>query len=301
MAEPTTNYCPTTASFKMIQESANDNTIASAVQKTVPTPTLYDDFDSLRSFCITSLIDTVNGGTQGVTPTSSSDFRGYPLPTIDMDYSVVVTGEDPDEIIETFTCLPTMNNKVGFEVKFRVDVWEWRGSPPSPDYLEWIFTFNSGSVTPDLVTRDAVTQSLTNGRYQLNVDYEASSGNPENITVITDYIYQSAYAPIIMDSADQNQTLYYTPEVIVYLLTDFWKYTVGNCGQSPSIVLDYYSRDGPTTEVGDTIYSNAAATTKITDSYGATNRVPTTGFPIVAFDWFTVSTGVVGSFNACNP
>jgi len=110
MTNPASNWCHPTNDLKMMQDSANDLTIGSAVERT--SGTLYTEFDDLRTNAYSGFIDGTYG-TRGGTPTESEHFRGYPLVHVSAAFSEYAGQSDTPNSLRV-EC--RIVNKVGFDV-----------------------------------------------------------------------------------------------------------------------------------------------------------------------------------------
>ncbi len=106
MVDPTVNWCHPTDDLKMMQDSALDLTIGSAVEGT--TGTLYTEFDDLRTNAFAAFRASGSG-----TPTESGHFRGYPKPTVTADFSEFAGGSDTPNSLRV-EC--RIGNKLGFDL-----------------------------------------------------------------------------------------------------------------------------------------------------------------------------------------
>ena len=320
------NLTPDSGDFYMFKPSGvftDDSSLESAILKTIASgirPTSIKNFGSLVS-SIPNL-DLINDshGTKGGTPSNMGQLRGYPMPTINMNYVIYTPASAPAQVLSVLRCNPTLNNIVGFDVyiSFGVsnDISETHaGVAPTFSYHydypttgaggDW-WKINAGSLTPD---SSSIAQNIA-GTYTLNYIFTQPTVQ-ENITVYiptAPRVTLDAYpASVLVDSYETIESgweypitalLPYEDATPVYELTDFYKATAGNCSQLAELALpNIWSYSNEVVE-GDTLYQTSAMTTPITASFGITNRVGAS-YPWVSYDWFTVTSGVVGSFNAC--
>jgi len=284
MAEPTQNYVHLTAISKVFQDTANDKSIASAVQKTGST--LYTNIQDLADNAVLALMNTTHNPSK-ITPTNLDHFRGYPKPTIDMNWEEVRVGSYPSEQYEYAACLPVMNNKVGFDVVVNVNVREILPDLTEDDN-DHVFTFSEGGTSctcPTLSTDGS-------GRFILNETYQQPTVT-ENIVVentVTSTNYLTYLTPLTY-----NTTLNYTAETVAYEITNLNKYLSSSCGSTcPTATrTGFYTTTSATLVAGRTIYTDATLTTPVTFTTGAANA---TAFD---FDRFTLVSGVVSSFTNC--
>ena len=158
---------PVSGQGNILRGSVGDNSIQDAVFGTEGS--LYSPLSALASNCEVDMIDTTNGGTRGVTPVKLTDFRGYPMPELSMNYTEETTGSLPCAYGENFYAEPTLKYSVGFNIKVTLSVAETPYSPPSlPDaadevYSTKTFNFTAGNTTSTegktLVNTEAVSAS----------------------------------------------------------------------------------------------------------------------------------------------
>lgn len=294
MAEPTQNYCPKTADLKMFQDSANDKTIASAVKGTHASSTLYSNFDDLRNNCVSALVHNTYG-TKGVTPTQTEHFRGYPKPTITLNFEKVTVGTYPSMTYQKLLCKPVLNNKLGFDITVTISVIE-NDPTDGIDSHDETFTFAAGgtAITSSSLTADG------SGKYRLDTTYPQPT-NVENLAMQVDN-YTAGTDAYFTESDPYTTTLTYTGATTVYS-GSFNNYTGTVCGGAVGSAITLYTTTAPTTG-GTTdprwsnpakFYTDAALTTvapnasyyltstggvfydvyQITDGSGTINRVQT--------------------------
>lgn len=287
MAEPTSNFVPRTADASMFDASKS---IENAVKQTLTPTTSYKNFDDLRNNCVVNLIDE-NYGTQGTTPTTSGEFRGYPRPTVYMNYQVITHSNG-----QTLYGTPTLNNKVGYALTVRLDVEEDKPANENPvnNYID--FTISSGATTASAAYSDALagTPPSTAFGYRINNTYIMPSLT-EEIRVTT---FVDNYTVDVYDgSQPYNVFLQYTatPTVITYYIQTS---TLGdNCGGWIG-VEGFFVYSTATLANGNTMYSDFALTTTYNGGGGwfITNQIGD-----FTYDRFTLSSvGVVGSYTNCS-
>ena len=258
MAEPTINYVPKTADAKMFQDTANDKSIASAVKGTHAGSVLYSNFDDLRNNCITALLDSTNGGPQHVTPTNTGAFRGYPKSTLSMNYTVIEIGSAPAVITEALTCLPTLNNKLGFAITFYVTVQEELLNDTGLNIHDEWFTFNAGSTS---VSSSSIS-IFSGGKYVLSEDAPTASWD------LSIECFPRASTPSTYDAYRPSENTYtgimeYTPQELAYSHTLTPNVSSLNCVNSGSGGSTAYYSDDSYLATNSVIYTNNLLTTPL--------------------------------------
>lgn len=290
MADPTQNFVPKTALLKIIQDATNDKSIASAVKGTHASSTLYSDFDALRSNCQVNCISTTYGGTKGVTPTSSDDFRGYPVPTLYMNYAEYTVGSAPAAITEHLKCTPTLTYKVGFALSFNINV-EHVDCNLSTTTVNHTLTFNAGSTTPATFTG---ATSLGGGAYKINT---VSPTNGCTVLVTPLASSNNSYEIYHTDSLSWSTTLSYTPAQTVYTYLINHKQTgTVNCSSTPATAKSI-SMYGYCTQIanGCQVFGDSGLSTYPASAWYVRN---VGGFGI--FDYFYVNgSGYVSGYTVC--
>jgi hypothetical protein len=287
MAEPTTNYVPLTASAKMFRDSANDKTIASAVKGTHGSSTLYTTFDNLRTNCNNDLVDGTHG-TQGVDPTESEHFRGYPKPTVTMNYEVVDAGTSPD--YQKLLCKPTLNNKVGFDIVVNLDIYEWTGVgiPPGTPTRTQQFTISEGNT---LIT--SVSPAWTadgSGKRRIEQTYQQPS-TAEDVNVISEFLFAPSNM-YLTEATTYITRLLYDTSITVYAHI-LKTYTQSTCGGTEGSRTRFYSSH-LTLIVGSVLYTDVDLTVKATNHY--LTEPFGFGYRIITLN---TSTGTITGFLTC--
>jgi hypothetical protein len=289
MAEPTQNYCPKVADLKMMQDVANDLSIASAVKGTHVSSTLYTDFDNLRNNANTDLIHS-SFGTVGVTPTESNHFRGYPRPTLDLNYQVIHTGTFPNEQYEFLQVTPTLNGKLGYDLTVSVICDQFKDDSDGALLTSsCTFTFNAGSTVPDSFT---VAVSLGGNNYRINTQY-VQPGDAFDIHTETNASTTLDVDLLLVDSDPFITMLEYTAASPVFSHT-LQTIDALNCsGAASGTDITAYSLDS-TLANGSTLYTTNQLTTTIADDDYAFNIVDDT-----IFDFGSTTSGVISGFTSC--
>ena len=259
--------------------------IQQSVRKTLVADTVYTDFDSLRTNCNNALIDGTYG-TQNSTPTSSNDFRGYPRPTVDMDFVVEATGTSPAAIYENLVCAPTLNNIIGFDITITVTITEEIASVGIPQIHDETFTFLAGNTSPT-----SSTLTLVGGTYQCNTTYDMPP-TTENIDISANLATNSDYYQVGGSIVD---TLAYTAALTVYSHT-IQAFPAASCGfNAGGTDITAYSLDSVIAN-GTQLFSNASLTTYYAS--GSYSSPPVSDF---IYDWWSQSaTGIVSGFTSCS-
>jgi len=289
MAEPTVNYCPKTADLKMFQDAVNDLSIASAVKGTHASSTLYSNFDDLRNNCNNQLIHA-SYGTVGVTPTQSHHFRGYPRPTVDMNYEVVHSGSYPNEETEYLKVTPTLNYKVGYAITIDVICDQYEGDVDGTMLTSsCTFTFNAGSTVPDSYT---VAVSVGSNSYRINAQY-VQPGDAFDIYTETNVSTTLDINLLLAETDPYIVTLDYTAAAPIYTHNvEPWD-DLSCSGVGEGGAFNAYSLDS-TLGNGSVLYTTSALTTPIAnDDYGF-NIIDDT-----IFDYGTTTSGVISGYTSC--
>ena len=272
MANPTINWTPLTA-WKIMQDSANDLTIASAVQGTKGT--LYTDFDSIRTNCYNDYVDS-SYGTKGVNPTDALKFRGYPKPTVtaafteDDDYGTVCGGNDGSNWVN---CQVSIPNKVGFDIV--VTVSNEDDEPSATDYNLTITAGNtSSSVLKTIATDDG---KGSNRSYTMVVSVDIPS-----------------YTPILTGAT--GSIVFVAPTSRTNRVIDVHIGGSGcGCGGEGNFETAYYEGVGEVN--GKILYTTTCGTTPVANNWWMYQTAGDSGDD---YHFFRTISGVVSSYTACS-
>lgn len=262
------NIVPTVGSFSMFLPPAGgseDSSLESAIRLTIPIgvrPTRIQNFGALVSNVPNyDLIDSTYG-IKGSVPSQSTQFRGYPKPTLDLNYEVVETGTYPNLRWQALWCLPTLNNIVGFDVVITLSIFELQegnGNTTTPATL----TIAKGST---VVTSTTGLDAPTGGKYRLDTAYRQPT-NTANISGSIDAtVNVSNY---FVEDTTYSFNLTYTAATTVYSRTWFDYSQVGCGGTSSGGGFTVYTVASPETggntdprwAVNSKFYTDAALTT----------------------------------------
>jgi hypothetical protein len=271
MPEATKNYVPRSTGFFVMRETVNDMSLESAVRTTIESDRDFADFDDLRLNLIPDLIDG-SFGTKGQYPTSTDQCRGYPRPTINMNFNVETFGSVPSPTFDALMCTPTMNNKVGFDVTVTISTeqaYYEMGNQTIRDLGDTVFqtitfTFAQGSTTVTSSNLDATDQDEGAGKYRVNQiePNETSPGVYEGVNITTAY----SGADVIIDYADTFQFttfLEYSPAIPLKNFT-IEHYNGSGCSNpqgTGSFETVYSLKSASSLSNGDSVWLNAGLST----------------------------------------
>jgi hypothetical protein len=286
--EPTKNYVPRVTGFFILRETVDDKTIESAV-RTTGVDRDYSDFDDLRLSCDTQLIDSTFG-TQNQTPISSDEFRGFPKPTVYMDYATIKIGGGPYGV-DALICSPTMNSKVGFDVTISVQVTEIPNFDEDGITIKTAtFTFNEGSTTPDSFTN---VVDLGSGIYQLNSQIPTFA---PTVDIVVDVGWLGGDVPVYSgDGISYSDVLENDPIPPTYNY-DIENFTGLGCASlGLGTFQNVYSNfSASSVSEGSTLYTDVGLSNPIPDGWYIFWQIG-----VQSFTYGYVTNGVVGSFTGC--
>lgn len=237
------NYVPKTGSFNMFLPSAGgaeDSSIESAIRLTIPSgvrPTRIQNFGALVSNVPNYDLINSTYGTKGGVPSQSTQFRGYPMPTVTMNYEIIETGTFPNIRWEALWCQPTLNNIVGFDIVISLSVFELQDGNGNTTVTPTL-TIAKGSTT---VTSTTGLDSPTSGKYRLDTSYRQPT-NTENIS--GSVVYSTNESTYLAEASTYNFNLTYTPATTIY--SRVWNnYSQSTCGGTPSGSITVYTTTAP--------------------------------------------------------
>lgn len=287
------NYVPKTGNFNMflpVAGGAEDDSLESAIRLTIASgvrPTRIQNFGSLISNVPNyDLIDD-DHGTKGSVPSQSTQFRGYPKPSISMNFETATTGVHPLEITQDLVCEPVLNNIVGFDVVISVQVIEEIVSVGIPQIHNETLTIAKGSTS----VTSSTLPTFTGGKRRCNTVYRGSTVQEDitaqaKITTVAVSTYHS--------TTPYSVTLTYTapPTIYSHTIETFPNASCGFFGGgTPSTAYSLNS-----TVNGAVLYSDALLTTFFAAGNYATNYIGD-----FEYDWFALSaTGVVSGYTVCS-
>lgn len=289
---------PKTGSFKMFRDSVLDNSIADAIFGTEGT--LYSNFDDLRNNCNTNMIHDSYGSRNG-TPTNSEQFRGYPKPELDMDYSTLTTGTAPSATGEYLSCLPTINYSVGFVLTYNLEIFEAidYGLDTEENNTSYAtITFNAGSTSMNSSTG----LTLVSGRYRLNNYYTHTTTAQDIYVEVTISSVSASSADFYNVSGQSNphsDTLSYTAATS-YPFTVYEFISVPSCASVPAVTpsspFTVYKAGASAIANGDILYTDFNLTTYLGNSNYSVGD-PSTN----PFSYFRINNGagLVQGFTTC--
>jgi hypothetical protein len=285
MADPTANYCPRgVTDLKMMQDTTNDLSIGSAVKGTHASSTLYTNFDDLRNNATNTLMDTVYNASK-ITPTNTEMFRGYPKPTITMNYEIWPVIDGANTLMYLVADLPMLNNKIGYSLIITASIREER-SDTSALLLQHdeTFTYTAGSTVPSSST----ATELETGVYQLTESDPTASYDIDATVTIT--VNREAY---LADTTPYEETLLYVADQIYAHL--FTPITALSCVGTFDVdaTTTCYSYDS-TLANGTTLYASTAMSSPISNNDYALDFENASNF-----NYGATSSGVISSYGEC--
>lgn len=285
------NLTPTAGNFYMFMDKTSpveDNSLESAIRLTIPSgsrPARIQNFVTLISSIPNYDLINSSYGTKGAVPNSMGQLRGFPVPTVTMNYAVVEVGTSPASRYEYFQCNPVLNNIVGFDITITVSVSEVDDTFTEVAYNEYSFVFLKGSTSPSSVT----IPSDGTGKWKLNsVSPDAST----DIQVLSSI--SSGSTLYYSDSVATYQTLTYYPALVVYS-HDLYAYTGTPCGGTLGSLVDTVYSTSNFLSNGDVVYANNDLTGTVTGGWYGYNLIS----PPVEHDYFELVSNVVTNYGNC--
>jgi len=302
-SEPTNNYVPKVTGFYILRETLNDKTIESAVRTTLAVDRDFTDFDDLRTSINLELLDD-QFGNRSYNPTSTNSFRGFPKPTVNMNYAVETFGSAPGPTYQALMCTPTINNKVGFDVSWTIQVectpyiiTNNQGIPEGePNIQNITFTIAQGNTTVTSCTLDGGDQDEGAGKYRVNEIEPLDLGGGQLQGVQTFVFFNSSTVFLYYPTELINENLIYTAAQTIYPY-NIEHYDGSGCSNpigTGSFESVYSLKSASSLSNGDTVWLNAGLSTP-----------PPNGWYIFwqsglgDFTYGYVTNGTIGSFTGC--
>lgn len=288
---------PETAQAHVKRGSVGDNSVQDAVFGT--SGILYTRLSTLASGCNNQMIDTVNGGTRGVTPVKLSDFRGYPMPEVDINWEHIEDVQLSGSTLETFDDLwvqPKLNYSVGFDVVLTIHVDQKKGlSLPTggENRNTCTFTFNAGDTYPTGSTGTVdSTGTGSSKKWQIN-DMDPAVQNDRVSYSATASCDTDVYWDTTDGSSDTGTLSYLSQTVYTHAIGDYDSTVCG--GNVTNWSYPCYSLSSNLGAGGSIeVFSDNLLTTHLSNGWYAENYIG-----LGNHDYFQIVNGFVFNHGTC--